>query len=146
MRLTERQTRLIRESFHAVSGDAAGSAASFYAHLYRIAPQTEHLFVADMTRQGAKLMSTLAVAVGHIDDWSTLRPVLEDLAMRHLAYGVRAEHYPVVGEALQAMFAERLGEVWTPEAAAAWADAYSAIQQVMVEAAYPLPADDAVIR
>ena len=47
MRLTERETGLIRESFHAVSQDAAGSAASFYAHLYRIAPETEHLFVAD---------------------------------------------------------------------------------------------------
>ena len=144
MRLSEREANRIRASFHALSQDPAASAASFYAHLYRIAPQTEHLFVADLTRQGAKLMSTLAVAVGHIDDWNTLRPVLQDLAMRHLAYGVRAEHYPVVGEALQAMFAERLGSAWTPEAAAAWAAAYAAMADVMVAAAYPLPADDAM--
>src|SRR5688500_13634793 len=113
MRLTNHQADLIRASFRAVSEDAPASAAAFYRHLYRVAPDTRRLFVADIGSQGIKLMSTLAVATTQVQDWRLLQPVLEALAMRHLAYGVRPEHYPAVGAALQGMFAERLGDKWT---------------------------------
>lgn len=142
MRLTDHEADLVRISFHALSADALGAARAFYRHLYRIAPETRDLFVVDIDRQATKLMNTLAVTVNSVGDWSTLRPVLEDLAMRHLAYGVQRAHYPLVGRALQEMFAERLSDQWTSEAAAAWARLYAAMEDVMTAAAYPARVDD----
>ncbi len=110
MRLTDQEAELVRASFRVLSVDGPGAAACFYGRLFEISPETRGLFVADLARQGVKLMSTLA-------------PVVEDMAFRHLAYGVRPEHYSVVGEALQEMLAERLAADWTPEVAAAWAKA-----------------------
>lgn len=46
------------------------------------------------------------------------------------------ERYAPVGEALQAMFAERLGERWTPEASVAWAHCYRLISDTMIAHAY----------
>jgi nitric oxide dioxygenase len=123
MRLTDHEADLVRKSFHALSADAA---RTFYRHLYRIAPETRDLFVVDIDGQATKLMNTLAVTVNSIQDWSTWTPILEDLAMRHRAYGVQRTHYPFVGQVLQEMFSERLGDQWTSDAAAAWARLYAA--------------------
>jgi nitric oxide dioxygenase len=142
MRLTDHDAHLVRASFHTLSADPLGAARAFYTHLYRIAPHTRDLFVVDLDRQATKLMNTLSVTVSYIEDWSTLTPILEDLAMRHLAYGVQQEHYPLVGRALQEMFSERLGDQWTAEAATAWRRLYAAMEDVMTAAAYPARFDD----
>ena len=49
-----------------------------------------------------KLMATLGTVAMRIEDWPALRPEIEQLGLRHLAYGVRPEHYAPTGEALQA--------------------------------------------
>ena len=141
MRVSEEDSDLIRASFRAVSLDGARAAEAFYRHLFLIDPATRRLFVADMHHQGVKLMSTLGVIVAQVQHWEMLSDMVEDLAVRHLAYGVRPEHYTAVGGALQHMFEERLGDAFSPEAAAAWTRAYAALSAVMVAATYPLATD-----
>jgi hemoglobin-like flavoprotein len=139
MRLSQRDRDLFRQSFDALSRDVPVSAECFYRHLFSIAPETRGLFVADLDRQGVKLMATLRVVADQIDNWGLLRTELEELAIRHTAYGVLPRHYSPAGHAMQAMLAERLGPACTPEVAAVWRRVYDALQTAMIDAAYPSP-------
>jgi len=136
MQFDAAEKALLVGSFRALAADGRAASAAFYRHLFRIRPETERLFVEDMARQGAKLAQTLQVIVDQIGNWGLLRTTVEDLAIRHLAYGVRAEHYDAVGEALLAMLSERLGPLGTDETLRAWRKAYDGIRAEMVACAY----------
>ena len=136
MQLDAAEKDLIVGSFRALAADAPAAAACFYRHLFSIRPDTRQLFVEDMTRQGVKLAQTLQVVVDEIGNWGLLRTTVEDLAIRHLAYGVRADHYDAVGGALLAMLSERLGPLCTDATLAAWRKSYDGIKTEMIAAAY----------
>jgi hemoglobin-like flavoprotein len=135
MKLNAEEQALIVGSFRALAADAPAATACFYRHLFRIRPETQHLFVENTVRQGAKLAQTLRVIVEHIGNWGLLRTTVGELAVRHLAYGVRAEHYDAVGQALLAMLAERLGPLCTDETRRAWGKAYDGIKAEMIACA-----------
>ena len=62
-------------------------------------------------------------------------PALRELGARHVAYGARPEHYPVVGEVLIASMAEVAGPAWRPEYSRAWASAFGLVAGAMLEGA-----------
>lgn len=136
MALTKDEIQLIRESFRMVSQHSEQAADRFYRNLFDDAPETRHLFVNDMKTQGAMLMSKLGLVVAQLQNMDALAPMLEDLALRHVAYGVKPEHYPLVGTALVKMMGDMLGDDFTPEAKAAWLNAYNALEVLMVGTAY----------
>lgn len=136
MTLTRDERELIRDSFRSVSRNRRQAAARFYEILFDQAPQTRTLFVNDMEQQGAELMSKLGLIVAELQNLEGLAPVLEDLALRHVAYGVKPEHYPPVGAALVQMLAEVLGDDFTPETRAAWTKAYDDLSTLMIRSAY----------
>lgn len=135
MELTAHEIDLIRDSFRCVARDSERAADLFYGDLFERAPRTRELFVADMTKQGVKLMSTLGIVVALLQNWSELAPIIDDLALRHVVYGVRAEHYELVGAALMAMLAQMLDEDFTAETQAAWRKAYDGLAEFMIAAA-----------
>jgi hemoglobin-like flavoprotein len=63
-------------------------------------------------------------------------PAASALAKRHVSYGTKAEHYPVVGAALLWTLEKGLGDDWTPEVADAWATAYGTLSGYMISEAY----------
>ena len=136
MTLTSDERELIRDSFRSVSRNRRQAAARFYEILFDQAPQTRTLFVNDMEQQGAELMSKLGLIVAELQNLEGLAPVLEDLALRHVAYGVKPEHYPPVGAALVQMLAEFLGDDFTPETSTAWTKAYDDLSALMIRSAY----------
>jgi nitric oxide dioxygenase len=105
--------------------------------LFEIAPQVRPLFKNDMDEQGRKLMMTLSVVVNGLDRLDEIAPVARDLAIRHVAFGVKPEHYALVGAALLWTLGQGLGEKFTPEVEAAWTQAYTTLSGVMIGAAYP---------
>ncbi len=144
MRLDEREADLIRESFRGVAADPVRAAEIFYRRLFEAAPQVRPLFVGDLARQGQMLISTLGVVVAQMQRWDVLAPMVEDLALRHVAYGVQADHYPVVGGALVAMLHDMARPALAAETEAAWAKAYAALSSSMIAAAYGPAAGDGV--
>jgi nitric oxide dioxygenase len=68
------------------------------------------MFPTDMTEQRRKLMATLAVVVGGLGNLESVLPAASALAKRHVSYGARAEHYPVVGAALLWTLEKGLGD------------------------------------
>jgi nitric oxide dioxygenase len=111
----------------------------FYDRLFEIAPPVRAMFPADMTEQRKKLMAMLAVVVGGLSNLESVLPAASALAQRHVSYGAKPEHYPVVGAALLWTLERGLGEAWTLELAAAWTAAYGTLSGFMIEQAYGRP-------
>jgi hemoglobin-like flavoprotein len=134
--MTPEQVGLVQQSFAQVAPIADKAAEIFYDRLFEVAPAVKPLFSGDMAEQRRKLMATLAVVVGGLSDLPSVLPAASALAKRHVAYGARPEHYPVVGDALLWTLARGLGPQWTPEVAAAWTAAYTTLSGFMIEQAY----------
>ena len=141
MTVSAEDAKLLQSSLALLIADPRRTAGIFYDHLFALAPQTQGLFVRDMDRQGMKLMATLGTVAMRIEDWPALRPEIEQLGLRHLAYGVRPEHYAPTGEALQATLRDVMGEACTPEVARAWGAAYGLLEAVMASLGRAEPVD-----
>ena len=133
MTLTSAQISLIRDSFHLLPQEREAASELFYTRLFAIAPELRKMFRSDMTGQGMRFMSTLGVIVQHLDDPETLHPDLERLAQGHAAYGIKAEHFRPMGQALIETMREILGERFPKGADTAWEAAYDHLAQEMVQ-------------
>ena len=136
--MTPMQIALVQSSFEKVVPIASGAAALFYRRLFETAPEVRPLFKSDMDEQGRKLMATLGAVVRSLDRLDAILPTAAALAIRHVDYGVRPEHYTPVGAALLWTLEQGLGPHFTPEVAEAWGDAYATLSGAMIAAAYPL--------
>ena len=134
--MTPDQVKLVQQSFAKVAPISETAAVLFYDRLFEIAPQVKAMFPSDLTLQRKKLMATLAVVVNGLGNLESVLPAASALAKRHVGYGARAEHYPVVGAALLWTLEKGLGDAWTPETAAAWTAAYGALSGFMISEAY----------
>jgi hemoglobin-like flavoprotein len=134
--MTPDQVKLVQQSFSKVAPISDQAAILFYDRLFEIAPQVKPMFPADMTEQRRKLMMMLAAVVGGLNDLPSILPAASALAKRHIAYGAKAEHYPVVGAALLWTLEKGLGEAWTPDVANAWTTAYGTLSGFMISEAY----------
>lgn len=131
MSITPRQKQLVQESFARVEPIAEQAAEIFYQTLFEFDPSLRRLFKNDIKSQGKKLMMTLKVAVKGLDNLEGLVPVLHQLAERHVDYGVKAEHFTPVGNALLYTLKVGLGEHWNPEVRKAWVDTFRLVATVM---------------
>jgi hemoglobin-like flavoprotein len=108
----------------------------FYARLFAAAPAVKPLFAAtDLRRQKAHLLGALVLLRKSLRDLDAIVPTLRMLGGRHVAYGARPEHYPVVGEVLIASMAELAGDAWRPEYERAWGAAFDIVAGVMLDGA-----------
>jgi nitric oxide dioxygenase len=130
------QVRLVQESFARVAPISETAAVLFYDRLFEIAPPVRAMFPADMAEQRKKLMAMLAAVVNGLANLDSILPAASALAKRHVAYGAKAEHYPVVGSALLWTLEKGLGDAWTPEVANAWTAAYGTLSGYMISEAY----------
>ena len=130
------QIKLVQESFAKIAPILETAAVLFYDRLFEVAPQVKAMFPADMKEQRKKLMATLAVVVNGLGNLESILPAASALAMRHVSYGAKKEHYPVVGAALLWTLEKGLGDAWTPELADAWTTAYGTLSGFMISEAY----------
>jgi nitric oxide dioxygenase len=130
------QIKLVQDSFAKVAPISEQAAAIFYDRLFEVAPSVKAMFPDDMTQQRKKLMAVLAVVVNGLGNLKSVLPAASALAKRHVSYGAKPEHYPVVGGALLWTLEKGLGEAWTPEIAAAWTAAYGTLSGYMISEAY----------
>jgi hemoglobin-like flavoprotein len=134
--MTPDQVKAIQDSFAKVAPISEQAAALFYGRLFEIAPAVKPLFHGDMKEQGRKLMATLTVVVNGLSNLPAILPAASALAKRHVQYGVTADDYAPVGEALLWTLERGLGAQWNTELAAAWAAAYGVLSDFMIGEAY----------
>jgi nitric oxide dioxygenase len=138
--VTPSQIKLVQESFSRVAPISEQAAVLFYDRLFEVAPQVRALFPDEMSEQRKKLMATLAVVVNGLTNLEAVLPAASALAKRHVGYGAKPEHYPVVGGALLWTLEKGLGDAWTPELAEAWAAAYGTLSGFMIAEAHGVQA------
>ena len=137
--MTPEQIKLVQDSFTKVAPISETAAVLFYDRLFEIAPSVRAMFPDDMTEQRKKLMAVLAVVVNGLANLESVLPAASALAKRHVSYGARPEHYPVVGAALLWTLEKGLGDAWTPDVADAWTAAYGTLSGFMISEAYGRP-------
>jgi hemoglobin-like flavoprotein len=98
--MTATQKSFVRDSFASVEPMRDSVAMLFYGRLFELDPSLRPMFTRDIGVQGRKLMDMLSALVASLDDFNAMIPVLRALGQRHVAYGVRPDHYDTVGRAL----------------------------------------------
>ncbi|MHB9020893.1 MAG: globin family protein [Halothiobacillus sp.] len=127
--------KLVRHSWQKVERIAPQASAIFYENVFTADPSLKSLFKqGDMTAQGQKLMQMIGVAISKLDELDVLVPVLENLAKRHVGYGVQQAHYQIIGDALIQALDQGLGADFTPDVKNAWVTVYGVMADVMISA------------
>lgn len=133
--MTPDQKQLVQKTFAQIVPIAPKAAELFYGRLFELDPALKPLFKGDMAAQGKKLMSTIGMAVGSLDNLGALTPLLQALGRDHVGYGVQDSHYDTVGRALLWTLEQGLGDAFTPDVKDAWAETYNIVATVMKDAA-----------
>lgn len=122
----------LEESFDLIAPRGDEVVEDFYNRIFTVAPGLRGLFPDDMARQRKAVLATLVLVRKSLHDLEGLIPTLRGLGARHVGYGARPEHYPVVGEALIGAMASVAGDAWKPAYSDAWAEAYGVIVDQML--------------
>lgn len=126
---------LVKDSYIILASRMEPVAARFYERLFARHPPLRGLFRPDLTAQRAHLAAAVAMVARNADHLDALEGPLADMGARHLAYGARPEHYPIVRDTLLESLAHALGDEWTPRLADAWRRALSAVAAAMLKGA-----------
>ena len=129
IRLVKKTWRLLRDVDPVLLGDV------FYGRLFMEYPMLRSLFKSPMEEQYKKLIDTISIVVARLESLDELTPAIQELAQRHVNYGVKPEHYDVVGAALLWTLEKGLGRDWTPAVAQAWTICYQALSATMLAGA-----------
>lgn len=102
--------------------------ARFYQLLFERHPDVKKLFFRSSPGAQRKMFAQkLCAIVDHVNDAEWLQRELGKLKKAHDDYGVTAEMYPWVGDALLTTIQEALGDDFTPEVERNWREAYDSI-------------------
>ena len=134
--LTTQEIDLLRRSFLILGVENAFAGELFYKHLFSDRAELEKMFVTEIASQSEKLTNMLGMIVSQLHNMPGLLSLVTDLAQRHVVYGVKAEHYRFVGEALLKTLGEVLGAEFSSSVEDAWVKAYDGIAVAMVESCY----------
>lgn len=133
--MTPEQAELVKSSWAKVVPISDKAAELFYGKLFELNPSLKSLFKGDMVEQGKKLMKMINTAVNGLDRLDEIVPAVQQLGVRHIAYGVKDEHYDTVGAALLWTLEAGLGDAFTDETKTAWATVYGVLADTMKAAA-----------
>lgn len=109
-------------------GDFAGA---LYQQLFSRLPALQGLFAGDMREQEQRLTHTLDEAVRLLDAPDQLLLLLRASGARHLHYRVDGSYFALLGDALQAVLAQRLGTAFDATAQQDWQQFYQQMALIM---------------
>ena len=129
------QKQLVQNSWEKVLPISDTAATLFYGRLFELDPSTRPLFKdTNMAQQRKKLIQVIGTVVNGLNRLDQLIPAVSNLGRRHVAYGVRDEHYSSVGKALIWTLEQGLGADFTPEVREAWTTVYAVLAETMKNA------------
>lgn len=107
----------------------------FYQRMFEKNPEVVPLFDMARQRNGEQpkaLAMTILGAAQNIEDLSVIMPLVQKIGARHVAAGVKPEHYPIIGANLLAAIQEVLGDAVTDEVLKAWEETYGVLAEVFI--------------
>ena len=133
--MTEDQKHLVRATFAQAERISDIVGLILYKRLFELDPSLRPLFRHDIHEQSKKLMSTLKLAVGGLDQPKDMVSMIQALGRRHIQYGVTEGHYETVTSALLWTFEHALGSDFPLSARLAWKEVLEWLNKTMKEAA-----------
>lgn len=98
----------------------------------------------DSGEQPRRLAGAILAYARNIDKLGNLGPAVQRMVARHVQTGVKAEHYPLVAQALLPAIREVLGaDVATDAVLGAWGEAYWMLADILIAAETEAYADAA---
>jgi hemoglobin-like flavoprotein len=133
--MTQKQIELVKSTWSMVAAmDPVTVGGLFYSRLFEIAPQLKPMFHNPIPEQSRKLLAMVNYVIIKLDKLDDILGEVSKLAQRHTTYGVKPEHYAIVGEALLWTLEKGLGEDWSDEVKDAWTECYSVLSGAMIAA------------
>ena len=137
--MTDREKQIVAESFPLIREIAIPVSLLFYGRLFDVDPSLRRLFKISMKEQSKKFVEMLDAIVESIDDWERIVPALRQLGQRHVAYGVKEQHYNTLCSALVWAFGQALQPGFDVEVRAAWTAVIRAVNEQMKIGAAAVP-------
>jgi NAD(P)H-flavin reductase/hemoglobin-like flavoprotein len=128
--MTDDEIALLDESLRLLGDRQDRAIGYFYAAMFVEAPHLRALFPAAMDTQRDRLFRALLAGVRNLAVPEQFEPMLEQLGRDHRKYGVKAEHYEILGRALIGALRQH-SDFWVPELDAAWVKAYATMSAAM---------------
>ena len=133
--MTNKQIDLVKSSWAMVATiDPVTVGGLFYNRLFEIAPQLKHMFRNPMPEQSKKLLAMINYVISKLNKLEDILDEVAKLARRHVSYGVKPDHYTIVGEALLWTLEKGLADNWNSEVKEAWVDCYNILSSAMINA------------
>jgi len=135
MALTPAQIQLVKQTwiiFRSMDPGLVGDV--FYSKLFVENPSLRRMFPKQMDEQYKKLINMLSVIVARLDHIDELTSDIKAMAQRHVNYGVKPEHYKLVGNALLWTLQHGLGNDWNDDVKDAWQNCYKLLSDTMINA------------
>ena len=129
-----RHIALVQASFEQVAAFGERLSEIFYAELFVIDPSLRAMFDGNMRRQHMKFMMTLALIVRSLHEPEKSFHTIQNLAIKHVGYGVRAKHFTPFGNALLRTLKKLLGSDYTRDVADAWEESFRMLARFMKQA------------
>ena len=104
-----------------------------YDVLFEKYPETKELFSGAPGEQPKILAGAIAAYAMNIDNLGALTEAVGRMASAHVRTNVKAEHYPMVGDALLTAMKDVLGDAATPDIIEAWKEAYFFLAEILIE-------------
>ena len=133
--MTEEQIVLVKNSWRTFRNIDSGIIGDlFYSKLFIENPKLKRLFPFSMEQQHRKIIDMLSFIISRLDNLEVVTEDIKAMARRHEGYGVKREHYKLVGEALLWTMKHGIGDEWDDKLREAWIACYNMIAKTMISA------------
>jgi len=124
----------IRASFDEMGLARRKVAEAFYQRLFALIPHARRLLPQDMELLHLKLMDTIAVLVGAMDNPAMFRSIIDRIGREHARFGVTPSDLAAFGDALMWTWEQHFGPAFTPDLKQAWTALYDTVRNDMLHA------------
>ena len=131
--LTAKEIALVKKSWVSIRKiDPVIIADVFYIKLFHDNPELRKMFPQNIEEQYSKLIDMLNTIISRLEKLDDLKGDIVQMAKRHVNYGVKPEHYNMVGKALLWTLQKTLGTDWNTELRTAWVNCYAVLSGTMI--------------
>lgn len=132
--LSEQSKAIVKATAPALQQHGVAITTRMYERLFEN-EEVKALFDMAAQQSGEQPKRLAAAILGYaqnVDKLENLTPVVARMVQRHVETGVKAEHYPLVADALLPAIRDILGEAATDEVLAAWGEAYWFLADILI--------------
>jgi nitric oxide dioxygenase len=132
MSLSEATIATVKATIPVLKEHGLAITTRMYDVLFEKYPETKALFSGAPGDQPKILAAAVAAYAMNIDNLKVLGDAVGRMTAAHVRTQVKAEHYPMVGDALLTAMVDVLGDAATPAILDAWTEAYFFLGDLLI--------------